>query len=85
MSEVRASEIFDRYPDSDLIELPKANCRTKTISTYLDWIPAASQHFGDTLLQFVLLELNGCDRSTSIERLQVAIDDLQTLKEGLEE
>jgi hypothetical protein len=82
MSNLRALEIFDGYPDGDLIPLPEP-MTNESVSTYLKWIPNAHQHFGDTLFQFVLFELRDCDRSTACARLQRAIADLKSLKESL--
>ena len=83
MNEIRARELFDGYPDSDLMPLPDP-LPNETISTYLSWIPEADSDYGDTLFRFLILELHDCDRAEACERLQTAINDLQCVMNSLE-
>jgi hypothetical protein len=83
MNEIRARELFDVYPDSDLMPLPDP-LPNETISTYLSWIPEADSDYGDTLFRFLILELHGCQRAEARRRMRVAMDDLQCVLNSLE-
>lgn len=83
---LRPIDVYNAYPGSDLIPLPKP----EPADTFESYVETADHrdiiHCGDTLYAFILFELRGAESDEEALRLiQTGIRDLQTIETKLQE
>ncbi|MCD0458601.1 hypothetical protein [Roseiconus lacunae] len=82
MRTLLASELFSFYPASELIpvELPEPN---ESITSYNERIGLHKSQFGDGVIAYLLNELADTGLEEGIQRLNVSIEDLVAVRDGM--
>lgn len=83
---LRPIDVYNAYPESDLIPLPKPE-PTDTFEYYISVADHRDiRYCGDTLYAFILFELcSAISDEDALHRIQTAIRDLQSIENKIQE